>query len=181
MKTKITKFQIAMLCIAGLLTAFGVIETIIHIKADVPTSKTIIMCLSYLAILYYGAYGYKVPHGNTLKYIIFFFALILVNELALESGGKYPGLAPETTIVPAALTGFCIIFASYVSGRLHKFNRNIYLCSITLALLVVRALLMSGYRTIMFADFSDVIIWFDIVCVYAVRYNQHKEAGLETK
>lgn len=180
-KLKLNTFQIIMLCIAGLLTAYGVYETIRHIGADVPTSKTMFICLSYILILYYGLFGYKVPHGNLLKYLMIFLALLLVNEVALEAGGKYPNLTSETILLPTSITGICIIIISYVSGRLDRFNKNIYLFTVVLVLLVVRAFMMSQYRTIMFSNFSDAIIWLDINCVYALRYKQHKQAGLESQ
>ena len=180
-KLKLNTFQIIFLCIAIALTAYGVFETIRHIGADVPVSKTILICLSYILILYYALFGYKVPHGNLLKYIMLFFALLLVNEIALEAGGKYPNLASETILLPTTITGICVIIISYISGRLHKFNRNIYLFALTLILLIARAFLMSNYRTIMFSNFSDVIIWLDINCAYALRFKQHKQAGLESE
>ena len=180
-KLKLNAFQIVLLCIAVVLTAYGVFQTIRHIGADVSISKTMFICLSYILILCYGLFGYKVPHGNLLKYIMLFFALLLVNEMALEAGGKYPNLSSEAILWPISITGICIVIISYIAGRLHKFNQNIFLFSITLVLLVVRALLMSHYRTIMFANFSDVIIWFDINCAYALRYKQHIQAGLESE
>ena len=179
-KLKLNTVQTIALCIAIAATAYGVYETIRHIGADVPVSKTMFICLSYILILYYGLYGYKVPHGNLLKYIMLFFALLLVNETTLEASGKYPGLVNEAILLPLAITGICIVIISYISGRLHKFNKNIYLFAIVLVLLVVRAVLMSSYRTIMFSNFSDVIIWLDINCAYALRYKQHKQAGLES-
>ena len=180
-KLKLSTVQIIMLCIAIALTVFGVYQTIRHIGADVHISKTIFICLSYILILYYGLYGYKVPHGNLLKYLMLFLALLLVNEIALEVGGKYPNLLSDRTLIPAAITGLCIVMISYMAGRLDRFNKNIYLFAIVLVLLVVRAVMMSHYRTIMFSNFSDVIIWFDINCAYVLRYKQHKQAGLETK
>lgn len=180
-KQKYSPLQIALLCVATILTAYGVYQTIRHIGADVPTSKTMFICLSYIIILYYGFYGYKTPHGNLLKYIMLFFALLLVNEVALEAGGKYPNLVSETILLPTTITGLCIVFISYIAGRLDRFNENIYIFTTVLVLLVIRAFLMSQYRTIMFSNFSDVIIWFDINCVYALRYKQHRQAGLESK
>ena len=76
-KQKYSPLQIALLCVATILTAYGVYQTIRHIGADVPTSKTMFICLSYIIILYYGFYGYKTPHGNLLKYIMLFFALLI--------------------------------------------------------------------------------------------------------
>lgn len=181
MKQKLNTFQIILLCIAIALTAYGIFQTIRHIGADVAISKTMFICLSYILILYYGLFGYKVPHGNLLKYLMIFFALLLVNEMALEAGGKYPNLSSEAIVLPITITGICIIIISYISGRLNRFNKNIFLFTIVLVLLVVRALMMSHYRTIMFANFSDVIIWFDINCAYALRYKQHIQAGLESE
>ena len=180
-KLKLNTIKMILLCIAVVLTAYGVYQTIRHIGADVPVSKTMFICLSYILILYYGVYGYKTPHGNLLKYLMIFLALLLVNETALEAGSKYPNLASETVLLSVSITGICIIIISYMSGRLDRFNKNIYLFTIVLILLIVRAIMMSQNRTIMFSDFSDVIIWFDINCAYALRYTQHKQAGLESE
>lgn len=180
MKTKLTKFQLTALGIAGLLTLFGIVQTILHLGADAPFSKTMFVCINYVAIIYYALYGFKIPHGNSLKYIILIFALSLVDAVALESGARYTGLVPEKTLISATLTGVCILIVSYVAGRLDRFYKNILLCTIALILLIVRALSMTHYPTIMFVDFADVIIWIDIMCVYAIRYNQHREVGLQT-
>ena len=161
------------------LTLFGIVETILHINADVPTSKTILICLSYILILYYVIYGYKIPHGNSLKYIIIFFGLMLVNEMALEAGGKYPGLDQHTILLSTTITGLCVIVVSYISGRLDKYEKNSYLFILTLFLLFIRTILMVNYKTIMYTNISDIIVWVDLYWAYALRYAQHKEAGLK--
>ena len=55
-KIKLDTIQIILLCIAVVSTAFGVYQTIRHIGADVPVSKTMFICLSYILILYYELY-----------------------------------------------------------------------------------------------------------------------------
>ena len=180
-KLKLNTIQIIALCLAAVFTIYGVYQTIRHIAADVPNSKTMFICLSYILILYYVFYGYKKPHGNLLKYIMLFFALLLVNEIALEAGDKYPNLVSEKIVLPITISGICIVMISYISGRLDRFNKNIYLFTAVLVLLVLRAFLMSHYRTIMFSDFSDAIIWFDINCAYALRYKQHKQVGQQAQ
>ena len=179
-KLNLNNPQFVVLLIAVALSIYGIVETILHIDAAVPTSKTMFICLSYLVILYYALFGYKVPHGNSLKYIILFFAFMLLNELSLEAGGKYPGLPQDSMLLSVMLTGICIIVVSYLSGRLGRFNKSIFLFTTVLVLLLVRVFLMTNYRTIMFANMSDVIIWFDINMAYVLRYKQHKEAGLES-
>lgn len=178
-KLNLNNVQVVGLCATIALTLFGIVETILHIKADVPTSKTILICLSYLLILYYVFYGYKIPHGNSLKYIIIFFSLMLVNEIALEAGGKYPGLNQKTILFSVMVTGITIIIVSYISGRLNKYENNSYLFILTLILLFIRAILMVNYKTIMYSNISDIIVWIDLYWAYALRYNQHKEAGLK--
>lgn len=159
------------------LTIFGIVETLFHINADVPASKIMFTCLGYLVILYYVIFGYKIPHGNSLKYVILFFAFILVNEMALEAGGKYPNLDSQTILLSTILTSICIIIVSYLSGRLDKFEKNNSLFVIVMILLIARALLMHSYKNIMFSNFADVIIWIDINWVYSLRFIQHKDAG----
>ena len=55
-KIKLNTIQFILLYIAVVLTAYGVYQTIRHIGADVPVSKTIFICFSYILILYYGLY-----------------------------------------------------------------------------------------------------------------------------
>ena len=180
-KLKLNNLQAAFLLVAVVLTTFGLIETILHLGADVPKSKTIFICLSYVTIIYYVFYGYKVPHGNSLKYIMLFFALMLVNAISLEAGGKYPALDSQKIMLSVMITGICIILVSYASGRLDRFEKNIYLFVLVLIMLFVRAVIMVNYKTLMFAYLSDMIIWIDIICAYSIRYTQHKEAGLKAQ
>lgn len=181
MKTKLTTFQKIALTIAGLLTLFGIVETALHLGTSAPLSRTIFVCLNYVAIIYYALYGFKIPHGNTLKYIILLFALSLVDAIALESSGRFVDLVPQTTLISATLTGLCVLIISYVAGRLDRFYKNMTLCTIVLLFLFFRAFSMTHYKTIMFVDLADIIIWIDIMCVYAIRFNQHREVGLQTK
>ena len=176
-KLKLNNLQAAFLLAAIVLTAFGIIETILHLGADVPRSKTMFICLSYIAVLYYIFYGYKIPHGNSLKYIMLFFAMMLVNAISLEAGGKYPALDSQKIMFSVMVTGVCTILVSYASGRLDRFEKNIYLFVLVLILLFVRAVIMVHYKTLMYAYLSDMIIWIDIICAYSIRYAQHKEAG----
>ena len=179
-KLHLNAVQMVVLGIAGVLTIYGVYQTIRHIGADVPHSKTMFICFSYILILFYALYGYKIPHGNLLKYIMLFFALLIVNEIALEAGGKYPNLDSQVILLPTVIAGICTVIISYIAGRLDRFNQNIYLFTVVLILLIVRAFLMSQYRTIMFSNYSDLIIWYDINCAYALRFRRHKEAGLQS-
>ena len=104
---------------------------------------------------------------------------MLVNEIALEAGGKYPGLDQHTILLSTTITGLCVIVVSYISGRLDKYEKNSYLFILTLFLLFIRTILMVNYKTIMYANISDIIVWVDLYWAYALRYVQHKEAGLK--
>ena len=181
-KLQVNNMQLAVLCVAAALTLFGVVETILHLNAEVPISKTVFMCLSYVVVIYYALVGYKTPHGNLLKYTMWFFVFMLIHNSALGAGGVYhsPDLQNVSMLFSSLTTTLSIAIVSYLSGRLDRFKKSMILCTVVLVLLIVRALLMSNYRTLMFANLSDVIIWFDICCVYGVRYVQHREAGLES-
>ncbi len=180
-KLNLNNFQLILLLVAAVLTIFGAVETILHLGADVPASKTMFVVMSYFAVFYYAFYGYKVPHGNSLKYIMLFFAMILVNAMSLEAGGKYPVLDSQKIMLSTMITGVCAVLVAYTSGRLDKFEKNIYLFMLVLILLFVRAVIMVHFKTLMYTNFSDMIIWIDIICAYSIRYTQHKEAGLKAQ
>ena len=178
-KFHLNNAQLIILLVAAAVTIFGIVETLLHVNAGVPVSKSLFVCLGFLSIIYYALYGYKVPHGNHLKGIILLFALILVDGLGLEAGRILPGLTDQAVLYSACVTGVCIGIVCYVAGRLHKFNQNIYLITLTTILLIVRIILMLNARMVMFGNIADAIIWVDITCVYAIRYKQHREAGLQ--
>lgn len=180
-KLNLNNFQMILLLVAAVLTIFGAVEAILHLGADVPASKTMFVCLSYFAVFYYAFYGYKVPHGNSLKFIMLFFAMILVNSMSLEAGGKYPVLENQTIMLSTMVTGVCTVLVAYASGRLDRFEKNIYLFVLVLILLFVRAVIMVKFKTLMYTNFSDMIIWIDIICAYSIRYTQHKEAGTKAQ
>ena len=180
-KLKLNNLQAAFLLVAAVLTIFGIVETILHLGADIPKSKTMFVCMSYAAIIYYVFYGYKIPHGNSLKYIMLFFAMMMVNAISLEAGGKYQALDNQKIMLSVMITGICTVLVSYASGRLDRFEKNIYLFVLVLILLFVRAVIMIHYKTLMYANFSDMIVWIDIICAYSIRYTQHKEAGAKAQ
>ena len=182
-KLQVNNSQLAILCFAVILTVFGIVETILHLGADVPTSKKMFMCASYILILYYALYGYKKPHGNLLKYTIWFFVLLLINGAALGAGGQFQtpaDLSRQAIQFSGMATTFSIAVISYLSGRLNRFKKTVYLFACVLILLLIRSVLMVQYRTLMWANLSDAIVWLDIFCAYVLRYKQHREAGLES-
>ena len=167
------------------LTVFGLIVTFTQIK-NIPVFRLCIIIVGYLLVLYYTFIGYRIPHGNLLRYLIlgFGFLLILTSSSFVFAPQSEPVEAIANTaddlrassakmMVDSLTLGLSILLSGYVAGRLNKFEQNKYLFTLVLILLIIRVFFSSNNQMVMLGDFNEVILWFDISCAYFARYNQH--------
>ena len=200
-KNNVSKGYKILLGAVILFTAYCLAMTIrgTILSDQTPALRLVTIFVGYALVIFYMVYGYKKPHGNLLRYIIFSFAVLLILSMTAEQMLKDPtdlphgigmiaeGLAPDglpgmeaplVKPVQTLATGLAAIIAAYISGRLNKFEKNKYLFTIVLVLLAVRAFVSVDNRSMMFSDMNEIVLWLDLNCAYMLRYNQHKEAGL---
>ena len=181
------------LYLAIVLTVIGLILTATQINKTPPV-RVLIIASGYLLVLYYAFVGYQKPHGNLLRYLILCFGVLLILTTAvsalapqMEPSLPAPDVAnevkasPTTMIINSLIIGLCILLSGYIAGRLNKIRENRILFALTLVLLIIRVFVSAGNQSVMLSDFNEVILFFDIACSYFVRYQQHKEAGLQTE
>lgn len=137
--------------------------------------KSLCHLIAIIGTSYYALVGYDKPHGNTLKNVMILFDITLIVKAILTEYEK---------------TAFCcvaaaILLISYISGRLNKFKENTYIILVVLSLLAVEAFFIILANEVSFAfimsAFEDFIIFGAISASYIVRYQIHRDAGLQEK
>ena len=130
-------------------------------------------------IIVYSAWGYKKPHGNMLKYVMFLFSVGVLSQ----------SIAP-TSLQSASLgtlydccAGFASLLIAYISGRLNKIEKNKVLMFLAGILLSVSEVIlicnMPSFRmTRLSAYLVQPLLWFALGFAYTARYEEHREAGL---
>jgi len=139
---------------------------------------TPIVCIEHLFVIYYVLFGYKKPHGNTLRYVMLLFTLTLGIELVV--------FASEMSILDLALSVAKALVIPYIAGRLNKIEQNKILISVVFILFMIDAIyycVIINPQTFFgfYSMFGEAIEWFAISAAYFVRYKEHKEAGLTDK
>ena len=84
----ITVILVLCLCAAGLVT------TILRQQSAIPMAREVLAYVGYILVFAYALVGYRVPHGNLLKYTMLCFAVLLVVTMmsnpALNQGAAAP-------------------------------------------------------------------------------------------
>lgn len=174
---KFEKKYWAGIIINSVLTVIGLVMSAYMMFAIPGTLINLFDIALYILLFYYVIAGFKRPHGNLLRYLIWAFIVLLYLKL---NGAFAMGEKAVCTILVAAIT-----LTAYVSGRLNKFRQNRVLCIIILALVIATGLLLGIQLGFMDAFvgislFTPSIIWIDITFSYLMRYHMHKEAGFES-
>ena len=123
MKKQNTKASIGLILLF-VATAISIVLLIIEFPALTELSMKIGCILSViicLLALYYGICGYKVPHGNIIRYLLLAFAAVAASELLFN-----PIMIKPITVCLLLIT----ILSSYMAGRLNK-NKE---CKIIIAI-----------------------------------------------
>ncbi len=173
----------ALIWVAIFLTLFGIVIAIIYAGARLPALRKLLVFAGYAMVIFYGAYGYRQPHGNLLRYVIVIFAFLLVMEnysTAISTDFSIGTQSPENYRgIEILLTSSAAVSASYIGGRLNKFKKNRGLFAFVLVLLILRCLFSSADEEAMFVELGDAILWVVIAISYFLRYTLHKEAASE--
>ena len=139
---------------------------------DISTVVTVIVIMLYVFVLY------KKPHGNSLRYLYFFFGLCLAFHGVLD-------ILEGLLFLSGCMQVLAALIITYISGRLDKIEKNRPL------LILVGILLFISWLSINFisdyAHFSvlrllgslnNPIQLGALGYAYAARYEEHKAAGL---
>ena len=172
--------------IAVLLCAFGLLMSIIYAGANVPPLRKLIVYIGYAMVIVYGAFGYKKPHGNMLRYVMVIFAFLLVmeNYVTVKNISVLPEYAAGSSDVKSVhkdldvlLTGVASLLIAYMAGRLNKFRKNRNLFALVFVVLICRCLVVMNDKEFLFIEAGDLIMLGVIACAYFLRYSLHKKAG----
>ncbi len=135
----------------------------------------------YLFVFYYAVWGYKIPHGNLLRYLMLLLAVVTavsIHQMLLD----YPEL-PWPVLLSSNVAAVLI---GYMAGRLHKVKKNIIVVAIVTILLLIRCFwpIKQQYSALSVFSVLDrsttLFTWITIMAIYFFRYKEHKEAGLLT-
>jgi len=139
-------------------------------KGLLPVMSILTMILD-IGIIYYLFAGYKVPHGNMMKFLFLFFALVLSAKGARSI--EYSRILPVLFNVSAVLIAFG-------AGRLNRIKELRVLLCIVLVLVLAAFIRLAVLFPSSFSDLLGLPGLLDLVALagaYFVRYAQHKEAG----
>ena len=143
--------------------------------------KTITPILMLIICVIYVLYGYKKPHGNHIRYLLLFYAAHMGSLLVANQGSPF---VPAYATVAHVAT---IILATYMAGRLDRYNQNLI---ISVAITILQIVYIYPYinlyiqnNSMTFVNFFRIIgpvsLWLTIAASYIVRFKPHKQAGLE--
>ena len=163
------------------LNAYWLVSDFIVFSGNI-TFDILITMLEVVVAIFYTLFDYKKPHGNLMRYLlilhVFLSAITFVDSAVTQP--KYVNVM------------FLIILTlvSYMAGRLDHYKQNVVICGIVLVCNAV----ISYYLLNMFIGFGFemnlanigcclgcVTVWLAIAGGYIIRYQLHKEAGLEEK
>lgn len=172
--TKIGLIISAALCVIALV---GEIINLVNLNNPKPLAITFISLRIVIVIgtIVYTLVGYKKPHGNMLRTILFFFA----GFLGIVALTAYNGVNGFLSMVAA-------INISYVAGRLNRIggNRNLlFLVGLFLACgQVVEIINANNHTAVTVINILlPLIIFTALAFSYTARFEAHKAAGLEEK
>ena len=126
----------------------------------------------YTLVLLYALYGYRVPHGNMLRYALFVCAVLL--------GVFYTRLPGAETLQASVL--LCVALVAYMAGRLNRRKESCCIIAVVAMILLADGLYLLG--TVQTTDtlqkllpFHPLVAWCGFAVSYLSRYQLHREAG----
>lgn len=127
-------------------------------------------------VIYYGAYGYKAPYGNIMRYLYLTYAFANAFILAFVENDS------KASIICNLIA---IIAAAYMSGRLNKYRENTYIILVGFVALFIRVVLSIATGDFVIGRIigmsNSFILWCALGASYLARFQYHRIAGLEDK
>ena len=71
------RVAILLILVLGLCIA-GIVMTAMGQQSLLPNGREILTYIGYVLVLYYAFFGYRIPHGNLLRYTMLLFAVLLI-------------------------------------------------------------------------------------------------------
>ena len=136
----------------------------------------------YCLVFYYGINGYKIPHGNLVRYLMLILAAYNIFNVTVSIYRWY-----KLPWVVLAAGNLAAMFIAYMAGRLNKFKKNLIVAIIVTVLLLAECfwpVKIPGVEVdaLFFLDRSlPILMWLTIMSIYFFRYEEHTEAGLADK
>ena len=183
-----TSTKIAM-AISIALVALIFVSSIMGLIKDTQTlpaikiAQIIANIATVIMILYYMLFGYKKPHGNSLRNIFVISAILIIARLIL------PHTHIENDVLRyVAKSGFGLaaILIAFVGGRLNKIKQNkILMIIIGVSLLIPSVIVAASFPEFIFmrgiSSMAQPIGWLALCIAYVARFEEHKAAGLADK
>ena len=188
------------MAVALILSIAGVVIAIRGaLIGNAPILRTICIIAGFVLVNCYLFFGYKKPHGNLLRYAMLGFVVLLIlgsltdytrgmdnianaivnGTLVKRGGAEYtPATLNICRAIEATTTSLAIMLISYLSGRLHKLEKNKVLFVAILVVMIARALSYVRSTPILIDHLSETFMWLTLALSYFFRYDEHREAGL---
>lgn len=171
-----TKYKLLLLgCIV--MTVMGITGTVISIATYKPTPLLggIMQLIRYSIVAIYAFWGYRKPHGRTLKRTMILFTVSFLSSIKFD--------VERGNVIGAMMIAVIMMTVSYVAGRLHRDRQNRFLMGMVLVILIAYGIftwntVFDKSFAMLFACFCNPIVWTDICCAYYLRFAQHRDSGL---
>ena len=173
-KLQLKVWQLILMIVLSLVLVFCLLAIILNIKNQNFIYSAILSLVGYVGIIFYTIYGYKIPHGNSLRYVFLVFAV----SLALYAIHIY-----EYYKITGISCALAVIVIGFISGRLDRDSQNIYLTTLVSFLLaagLVSSVIKDGASQgawLIIAKSNFLFQFLFLTSVYLIRYSKHKEAG----
>ncbi len=171
---------VVLLSLAGI--AVCIVSIFWRIDNYISIRSFIVVGIYYCLVFYYGVYGYKIPHGNLVRYLMLILAAYNIFNVTVSIYRWYK--LPWVVLVAGNLAA---MFIAYMAGRLNKFKKNIIVAVIVTALLLTECfwpVKIPGVEAdaLFFLDRSlPLFMWLTTMSIYFFRYKEHTKAGLTDK
>lgn len=196
MRKLIKKHENGFLFAQAILTIIGLFMTGYIILKGNTTYESIVSYVLYILLVVYVCWGYKAPHGNSLKFL----------GLLLAAAIVYTGMTVIVTAQKQSLTGIASLLdnslvylfllaavgVAYVSGRLDKYFSNSIILIVCIILLFIA---ITSYQDVIsasltfeeasqqtrlavhLASYNPPILLATFGIAYLTRYEEHIDAG----
>jgi len=173
--------------ITALLVLIGILCLGVTLTSNNSSYSSIANIVVFVVIIGYTVSDFKIPHGNIFKYIMLIYGMTLV--LSINSHIDYASKL-GIMLLPIIMT-----LIGYMSGRLNKFSKNIFLMILILALFIVVAVYDfislpsvaeieetgDKYYAVVIRIFTNINVWLALCSAYITRFKDHKDAGASKK
>lgn len=176
-KSILQRVFVVVLLLAGI--TVSIISIFWRIDNYISVLSFIVVGIYYCLVFFYGVYGYKIPHGNLVRYLMLILASYNIFNVTVSIYRWYK--LPWVVLVAGNLAAMLI---GYMAGRLNKFKKNIIIAAIVTVLLLVESFWYVKIPDVeisllFYLDRSlPIFMWLTIMSIYFFRYKEHKQAGI---